>query len=158
MCPVRWVDFLCSAIRIENAGPALASFLASSKLKLLHLAPALNHPGVLRRRITNDLLPFSDRDVFPPHEGSRERGRMVGSAAKNMDTIAPDTSRLLDELPHASTSQDVSGTPTVSCQRTPCRSSLQTGTALTTRWRVKRCQRCSRASTPHRALSSCAVA
>ena len=69
-----------------------------------------------------------------------------GASAGGLQERAPGNIGSVIAVGHASTSlyaaaYAATGTPAVSCHRTRCLSSLQTGVALTTRWRVTRCQR-----------------
>ena len=129
--------------------------LLPMKLEISHLATALDDPGGLGRWISNDSFPFAHGRRFSPHRRRGVRGRLISSPAKHMNAIPPDSQAFgVGGLCHASTSI---GTPTVSCHKIPCRSSLQMGTALTMRCRLNRCQRCKRASIAQRALRESAV-
>lgn len=71
----------------EQGKPFLAPHMVSMELKLSHLAPTADYVSLLRSRIVNDSLPFTQRRLFSPHERGRHRWRLILSPSPNVNPI-----------------------------------------------------------------------
>ena len=65
-----------------------------AKLKLLHLAAGLHHPGLLCRWMVDRALPFIDGRIFSPDERGGDRWRLVARSSIDVYPVSPDSFRL----------------------------------------------------------------
>ena len=92
---------LCDHYRSERWHRSADSF--SVKLKLLHLAAGLHHPGLLCRWMGDRSLPFLDGRLLSPDERGGDRWWLVPGSSIDMDAVSSHSFRA-GCLSHFSTS------------------------------------------------------
>ena len=65
-----------------------------AKLKLLHPAAGLHHPGLLCRWVVDRALPFLDGRMFTPDERGGDRWRLVARSPIDVYPVSPDSFRV----------------------------------------------------------------
>jgi hypothetical protein len=65
----------------------------SAKLKLLHPATGLNHPGLLCRWMVDCSLPFLDGRMFTPDERCGDRWRLITRSPIDVYPVSSDSFR-----------------------------------------------------------------
>jgi hypothetical protein len=64
-----------------------------AKLKLLHPAAGLYHPGLLCRWVVDRALPFLDGWMFSPDERGGDRWRLIPRSPIDVYPVSPDSFR-----------------------------------------------------------------